>query len=172
VDGVDPGIRRGGVFGILGPNGARQERDGRDPARAPLPLRRRGEGLGEDPERDGRDGQSRIGVVRQDESAAEELTVAGTVRRFARYCPHPAEAIAWSAWKTHLLRAFGGPGATDRTTAVTSATRRGLLSGRFGETPGRRPCGAPSPPPPEPSLPAAVRPAEHHARPEKAPGAT
>lgn len=37
VDGLDLEIRRGEVFGILGPNGARQEHDGGDPAGSSQP---------------------------------------------------------------------------------------------------------------------------------------
>ncbi|WP_405583720.1 ABC transporter ATP-binding protein [Streptomyces sp. NBC_01190] len=97
VDGVDLDIRRGEVFGILGPNGAGksttveilQGHRGRDGGEVTV--------LGEDPETAGRDWQARVGIVWQDESAPAELTVAETVRHFARYYPRsrdPDEVIA------------------------------------------------------------------------------
>ncbi|WP_078901009.1 ABC transporter ATP-binding protein [Actinacidiphila yeochonensis] len=97
VDGVDLDIRRGEVFGVLGPNGA-----GKSTTVGILLGHRARDGgqvavLGEDPERAGRAWRARIGVVWQDESAAEELTVAETLRHFAGYypCPRdPEEVIA------------------------------------------------------------------------------
>jgi len=47
--------------------------------------------LGEDPGRAGRGWRARVGIVWQDESAALELTVAETVRHFARYYPRPRD---------------------------------------------------------------------------------
>ncbi|SDP34151.1 ABC transporter ATP-binding protein [Actinacidiphila guanduensis] len=91
VDGVDLDIRRGEVFGILGPNGAGKSTTvgillghrGRDGGEVAV--------LGEDPARAGRGWQARIGVVWQDESAAEEMTVAEIVRHFAGYYPRPRD---------------------------------------------------------------------------------
>ncbi|WP_031512419.1 ABC transporter ATP-binding protein [Streptomyces sp. NRRL F-5123] len=97
VNGVDLDIRRGEVFGILGPNGA-----GKSTTVEILQGHRRRDGgevavLGQDPGRASRAWQARVGIVWQDESAAAELTVAETVRHFARYYPRPrdpAEVIA------------------------------------------------------------------------------
>ncbi|MFG1805224.1 ABC transporter ATP-binding protein [Streptomyces sp. NPDC049040] len=91
VDGVDLGIRRGEVFGILGPNGA-----GKSTTVEILQgHRRRDSGevavLGQDPGTADRAWQSRVGIVWQDESAAAELTVAETLRHFARYYPRPRD---------------------------------------------------------------------------------
>jgi ABC-2 type transport system ATP-binding protein len=91
VNGVDLDIRRGEVFGILGPNGA-----GKSTTVEILQGHRRRDGgdvavLGQDPARADRDWQSRVGIVWQDESAAVELTVAETVRHFARYYPRPRD---------------------------------------------------------------------------------
>ncbi|WP_030321482.1 ABC transporter ATP-binding protein [Streptomyces sp. NRRL B-3229] len=97
VDGLDLGIRAGEVFGLLGPNGAGKsttveilqgDRD-RDAGEVSV--------LGADPAHGTRAWRSRIGIVWQDESAPAELTVAETVRHFARYYPaprDPAEVIA------------------------------------------------------------------------------
>jgi len=91
VDGVDLDIRRGEVFGILGPNGAGKSTT----VGVLLGHRSRDAGevrvLGEDPARAGRSWRARVGVVWQDESAADELTVAETVRHFARYYPRPRD---------------------------------------------------------------------------------
>ncbi|SHL30400.1 ABC transporter ATP-binding protein [Actinacidiphila paucisporea] len=91
VNGVDLGIRRGEVFGILGPNGA-----GKSTTVEILQgHRRRDSGevtvLGQDPGSAGRRWRSRVGIVWQDQSAAAELTVAETVRHFARYYPRPRD---------------------------------------------------------------------------------
>ncbi|WP_327293286.1 ABC transporter ATP-binding protein [Streptomyces sp. NBC_01198] len=91
VNGVDLAIRRGEVFGILGPNGA-----GKSTTVEILQgHRRRDSGevtvLGQDPGTADRHWQARVGIVWQDESAAAELTVAETVRHFARYYPRPRD---------------------------------------------------------------------------------
>jgi ABC-2 type transport system ATP-binding protein len=91
VNGVDLRIRRGEVFGILGPNGA-----GKSTTVEILQGHRRRDGgevtvLGQDPGRASRDWRARVGIVWQDESAAAELTVAETVRHFARYYPRPRD---------------------------------------------------------------------------------
>ncbi|MDX6356810.1 MAG: type transport system ATP-binding protein [Streptomyces sp.] len=91
VAGVDLDIGRGEVFGILGPNGA-----GKSTTVEILQGHRRRDGgevavLGEDPGSAGRAWRSRVGIVWQDESAAQELTVAETVRHFARYYPRPRD---------------------------------------------------------------------------------
>ncbi|MFF7951036.1 ABC transporter ATP-binding protein [Streptomyces griseorubiginosus] len=97
VDGLDLGIRAGEVFGLLGPNGAGksttveilQGNRGRDAGEVSV--------LGADPAHGTRAWRSRVGIVWQDESAPAELTVAETVRHFARYYPaprDPAEVIA------------------------------------------------------------------------------
>ncbi|MFF7155384.1 ATP-binding cassette domain-containing protein [Streptomyces sp. NPDC008139] len=91
VDGVDLDIARGEVFGILGPNGA-----GKSTTVEILQgYRSRDSGevdvLGQDPAAGDRAWQARVGIVWQDESAAQELTVAETVRHFARYYPRPRD---------------------------------------------------------------------------------
>jgi ABC-2 type transport system ATP-binding protein len=47
--------------------------------------------LGADPATATRAWRSRLGIVRQDESAPAELTVRETVRHFAHYCPRPRD---------------------------------------------------------------------------------
>lgn len=98
VDGLDLGIRRGEVFGILGPNGA-----GRSTTVEILRGHRsRAEGtaavLGVDPARADRRWRSPVGIVWQDESAPAGLTVRETVAHFARYCPGRATARTSSRW--------------------------------------------------------------------------
>lgn len=91
VDGVDLRIEQGEVFGILGPNGA-----GKSTTVEILQGNRARDGgdvtvLGADPGTAGRAWRSRVGIVWQDESAPAELTVAETVRHFARYYPRPRD---------------------------------------------------------------------------------
>ncbi|MEU5027438.1 ABC transporter ATP-binding protein [Streptomyces milbemycinicus] len=91
LDGVDLDIRRGEVFAILGPNGA-----GKSTAVEILQGHRARDAgevsvLGRDPASAGRAWRSRVGIVWQDESAPAELTVAETVRHFARYYPRPRD---------------------------------------------------------------------------------
>lgn len=91
VDGSGLGIRRGEVFGLLGPNGAGesttveivQGNRSRDAGEVSV--------LGADSATRTRAWRSRVGIVWQDESAPAELTVAETVRHFARYYPRPRD---------------------------------------------------------------------------------
>jgi ABC-2 type transport system ATP-binding protein len=91
VDGLDLGIRRGEVFGLLGPNGAGKSttveilQGNRDRDAGEVTV------LGADPAHGTRAWRSRVGIVWQDESAPAELTVAETVRHFARYYPRPRD---------------------------------------------------------------------------------
>lgn len=91
VDGIDLDIEYGEILALIGPNGAgktttveilegHRSRDGGavrvlgvDPANAPVSWRRE------------------IGIVTQDAADAGELTVAETVRHFARYYPRPRD---------------------------------------------------------------------------------
>ncbi|MGW1072440.1 ABC transporter ATP-binding protein [Streptomyces sp. NPDC002537] len=91
VDGLDLEIRRGEIFGILGPNGA-----GKSTTVEILEGHRERDGgavavLGEDPGRAGREWRARIGIVAQREGATGELTVAETLRHYARYFPAPRD---------------------------------------------------------------------------------
>ncbi len=89
VDGIDLGIRRGEVFGLLAPNGAGKSttveilQGNRDAGEVYV--------LGSDPATGTRAWRSRVGIVWQDESAPAELTVRETVRHFARYYPRPRD---------------------------------------------------------------------------------
>jgi ABC-2 type transport system ATP-binding protein len=92
VDGIDLDIPSGQVFALLGPNGA-----GKTTTVEILEgYRRRDEGdvsvLGADPQRAGRRWRYGIGIVLQEASDLSELTVAETVRHFARYYPGPRDA--------------------------------------------------------------------------------
>lgn len=120
VDALDLDIRQGEVFGILGPNGA-----GKSTTVEILQGHRSRDGgevsvLGHDPATGGRAWQARVGIVWQDESAAQELTVAETVRHFARYYPRPrdpAEVIALVGLEEK---------ANSRTKALSGGQRRRL----------------------------------------------
>ncbi|MDR3033588.1 MAG: ABC transporter ATP-binding protein, partial [Kitasatospora sp.] len=72
---LDLGIRRGEAFGLLGPDGTRREHHGGD--RPGNRSRDSGEAsvLGAGAATGTRAWRSRVGVVRQDESAPVELTV-------------------------------------------------------------------------------------------------
>jgi ABC-2 type transport system ATP-binding protein len=91
VDGVDLTVERGEVFALLGPNGA-----GKTTTVEILEGHRRRDGgevrvLGEDPAAAGRRWRSRLGIVLQTASDAADLTVAESVRHFARYYPAPRD---------------------------------------------------------------------------------
>jgi ABC-2 type transport system ATP-binding protein len=79
------------VFGLLGPNGASKSttveilQGNRDRDAGEVSV------LGSDPSVGTRAWRSRVGIVRQDESAPAELTVRETVRHFARYYPRPRD---------------------------------------------------------------------------------
>src|SRR3954462_11768702 len=91
VAGLDLDIARGEVFSLLGPNGA-----GKTTTVEILEgHRQRTAGevsvLGEDPGKAGRAWRSRIGIVLQTANDAAELSVAETVRHFAKYYPGPRD---------------------------------------------------------------------------------
>jgi ABC-2 type transport system ATP-binding protein len=91
VDGIDLDIDHGEVVALLGPNGA-----GKTTTVEILEGHRRRSGgevsvLGADPGTAGVQWRRDIGIVLQDASDAGELTVAETVRHFARYFPHPRD---------------------------------------------------------------------------------
>jgi ABC-2 type transport system ATP-binding protein len=96
VDGVDLDIAHGEVYALLGPNGA-----GKTTTVEILEgYRRRDAGevevLGADPQRAPLRWRYGIGIVLQDAADLTELTVAETVRHFARYYPaarDPGEVI-------------------------------------------------------------------------------
>jgi ABC-2 type transport system ATP-binding protein len=135
VDGLDLDIEQGEVFGILGPNGA-----GKSTTVEILQGHRTRDGgevsvLGEDPGSGSRDWQARVGIVWQDESAPAELTVAETVRHFARYYPRPRdpeETIALVGLQEK---------ADSRTKALSGGQRRrldvalGVIGARAGPPP-------------------------------------
>ncbi|MBK1785420.1 ABC transporter ATP-binding protein [Prauserella cavernicola] len=91
VAGVDLDIRQGEIFALLGPNGA-----GKTTTVEILEGHRRRTGgdvrvLGEDPGRAGGAWRARIGIVLQSASDSAELTVAESLRHFARYYPDPRD---------------------------------------------------------------------------------
>jgi ABC-2 type transport system ATP-binding protein len=91
VDGIDLDVAEGEIHALLGPNGA-----GKTTTVEILEGYRRRDGgevrvLDVDPDRAGRDWRSRIGIVLQDAHDGPELTVAESVRHFARYYPRPRD---------------------------------------------------------------------------------
>ncbi|WP_460431760.1 ABC transporter ATP-binding protein [Amycolatopsis echigonensis] len=91
VAGIDLDIPDGEVFALLGPNGA-----GKTTTVEILEGHRQrtsGEAvvLGEDPGTAGRAWRARLGIVLQTATDAAELTVAETVRHFAKYYPNPRD---------------------------------------------------------------------------------
>ncbi|KDN23617.1 ABC transporter ATP-binding protein [Amycolatopsis rifamycinica] len=91
VAGLDLEIAPGEVFSLLGPNGA-----GKTTTVEILEgHRRRTAGevtvLGEDPAQAGRAWRARLGIVLQTATHAAELSVAETVRHFAKYYPNPRD---------------------------------------------------------------------------------
>lgn len=91
VDSIDLDIERGEVFALLGPNGA-----GKTTTVEILEgYRRRTAGqvevLGEDPRTAGRAWRARLGIVLQTVNDAAQLTVAESVRHFARCYPNPRD---------------------------------------------------------------------------------
>ncbi len=91
VEGLDLDIEQGEVFALLGPNGA-----GKTTTVEILEgHRERTSGevdvLGEDPGKASRAWRAKLGIVLQTANDAAEMTVAETVRHFARYYPDPRD---------------------------------------------------------------------------------
>jgi ABC-2 type transport system ATP-binding protein len=107
VDGIDLQVADGEVYSLLGPNGA-----GKTTTVEILEGERRRDAgevrvLGVDPQRAGLAWRCQIGIVLQEASDAGELTVAETVRHFAKYYPHarrPDEVIAMVGLTEHAKR--------------------------------------------------------------------
>jgi len=93
VDGVDFSVKRGEVFGFLGPNGAGKSSTMRMIAcvspRSGGDLRI----LGLDPDHDGPQIRSRLGVVPQDENLDPELTVRENLYVYGRYFDLPRKTL-------------------------------------------------------------------------------
>jgi ABC-2 type transport system ATP-binding protein len=91
VAGIDLDVAEGAIHALLGPNGAGKTTT----VEILAGHRRRDAGevsvLGVDPGRAGRGWRARIGIVLQDASDSAELTVAESVRHFARYYPRPRD---------------------------------------------------------------------------------
>jgi ABC-2 type transport system ATP-binding protein len=91
VDGIDLDIGHGEVFALLGPNGA-----GKTTTVEVLEGYRKRDGgevsvLSADPGRGGREWRSRIGIVLQSNTDADDLTVREMIRYFAAYYPNRAD---------------------------------------------------------------------------------
>ena len=93
VDGIDLDVKRGEAFGFLGPNGAGKSSTMRmigavSPASGGT-LRV----LGRDPERDGPEIRSRLGVVPQDDNLDLELDVGENLHVYGRFFGLPRDEI-------------------------------------------------------------------------------
>jgi lipooligosaccharide transport system ATP-binding protein len=93
VDGIDFEVRRGEAFGFLGPNGAGKSSTMR--MIACVSPRSAGELriLGLDPERDGAEIRSRLGVVPQEDNLDPELTVRENLYVYGRYFDLPRKVL-------------------------------------------------------------------------------
>ncbi|GAB2685036.1 ABC transporter ATP-binding protein [Thalassiella azotivora] len=114
VDDLDLDVERGEVLALLGPNGA-----GKTTTVEVLEgFRQRDAGevevLGQDPRHAGPAWRARIGIVLQTATDAAELTVAETVRHFARYYPDPRDpdevvaTVGLDAKRRTRVRALSG----------------------------------------------------------------
>ena len=94
VDGVDFEVTRGEAFGFLGPNGAGKSSTMR--MIACVSPRTAGELriLGLDPEHDGAEIRSRLGVVPQEDNLDPELTVRENLYVYGRYFDLPRQVLA------------------------------------------------------------------------------
>jgi lipooligosaccharide transport system ATP-binding protein len=95
VKGIDVTVRRGEAFGFLGPNGAGKSSTMRMVACVSPPTSGELLVLGRDPAQDGSAIRARLGVVPQEDTLDNELTVRENLLVYARYF-----GLSWAAART------------------------------------------------------------------------
>ena len=93
VDGIDFSVERGETFGFLGPNGAGKSSTMRMIGAVSPPSGGTLRVLGRDPERDGPEIRSRLGVVPQDDNLDLELDVGENLHVYGRFFGLPRDEI-------------------------------------------------------------------------------
>ena len=93
VDGIDFAVERGETFGFLGPNGAGKSSTMRMIGAVSPPSGGTLRVLGGDPERDGPEIRSRLGVVPQDDNLDLELDVGENLHVYGRFFGLPRDEI-------------------------------------------------------------------------------
>ena len=93
VDGIDFSVERGETFGFLGPNGAGKSSTMRMIGAVSPPSGGTLRVLGGDPERDGPEIRSRLGVVPQDDNLDLELDVGENLHVYGRFFGLPRDEI-------------------------------------------------------------------------------
>jgi lipooligosaccharide transport system ATP-binding protein len=93
VDGIDFSVARGETFGFLGPNGAGKSSTMRMIGAVSPPSGGTLRVLGGDPERDGPEIRSRLGVVPQDDNLDLELDVGENLHVYGRFFGLPRDEI-------------------------------------------------------------------------------
>jgi lipooligosaccharide transport system ATP-binding protein len=95
VAGIDVTVRKGEAFGFLGPNGAGKSSTMRMVACVSPPTSGELRVLGRDPARDGSAIRARLGVVPQEDTLDNELTVRENLLVYARYF-----GLSWATART------------------------------------------------------------------------
>ena len=93
VDGIDFSVERGETFGFLGPNGAGKSSTMRMIGAVSPPSGGTLRVLGGDPDRDGPEIRSRLGVVPQDDNLDLELDVGENLHVYGRFFGLPRDEI-------------------------------------------------------------------------------
>ena len=93
VDGIDVHVRRGEAFGFLGPNGAGKSSTMRMIGAVSPPSSGMLRVLGRDPTVDGPAIRARLGVVPQDDTLDQELTVRENLLVYGRYFGLPRDVV-------------------------------------------------------------------------------
>jgi lipooligosaccharide transport system ATP-binding protein len=93
VDGIDLDVERGEAFGFLGPNGAGKSSTMRMIGCVSPPTAGTLRVLGRDPASEGADIRGRLGVVPQEDSLDQELTVRDNLLIYGRYFDLPRKLI-------------------------------------------------------------------------------
>lgn len=129
VDGIDVTVERGEAFGFLGPNGAGKSSTMRMIGAVSPPTSGRLRVLGRDPVADGPAIRARLGVVPQDDTLDQELSVLDNLLVYGRYFGLPRSVVRRRALELLEFVQLDGR-ARDRVEPLSGGMKRRLTIAR------------------------------------------